>query len=1012
MRSQSEDEPEKSNWQVLVIEWNRNNATRKVEKDIQMPDYASHYVLTSMQAKKSQELGYLHNLRGSAGGSFIVYLMGISETNPLPPHFYYPKCRRVEFVDAKEYPSGFDLNRRDRERKRCPVCGEELTGDGHNIPVEFFAGYDGGKTPDFDLNIAPEIQSDIVRYLGDIFGEEKILYAGTEEMISCDILPHTMFSRLKRMEEATGVSARLIKPEDVDIFSFFLDGDFRGLPFDGELVRNISSEVFPANYSDLVRILGLLHGRGVWGGNGENLAGTVCIPEGVTSIGDGAFENCTSLTSVAIPESVTSIGDWAFKYCGSLTSVTIPTGVTSIGYRMFFGCGSLQSIQLSDSAFRAILTMKDGEFKESILEQNVWCALEPSWQAKFFLARQSKSLTEAYLNCIRDDMVAPMGEAILEQLGGKASAKECSGAADFMTLFCGKASEDLLRRLYSAIKAEKNGKKAAAAVEESRELMTILQGPPASGDGSAADPLVVMMRTRGISAKEAEIKLKSCYGISFADLPDVRALNGEKSPASIIAWLLMAHETYDNGNINSFSVTWQKPGPRPEAAEVIALLDREAFQRFLLKLADAFLVKYEQTQKIHLSYPVCRYADENTMAGLTKRAPEWATVSSGNDAPLLKAFRGAVMYSDTRAAMLFAEKMGDLDKYAALRGTTEEELRDKYLSDVGLDEQGGKAYDLGSQTVTARLQTDLSFLFELPNGKTAKSLPKKNADPAKYEAAKADFDEMRKSVKKILKIRGNVLFGDFLSGRERRSGEWQETYIKNPLLCTAAGLLVWNQGEKTFTLSDAGPINSAGQPYAITDEPICVAHPMEMMPEDVKVWQRYFTAHGLKQPFAQIWEPVIDPTTVKKNRYAGRMIPYYRFTGQEKRGITVEDHDFHDDTIIRFSGCDADVERIDWDRHYIDRNYRFEIKTLTYDTFTRRINHLLAYLDRVAAWDRVRKNDESVMTMMDGFTLAQITEFIQAAREAKAGNVLALLLDYKNARFPDFDPMDEFTQEW
>lgn len=739
---------------------------------------------------------------------------------------------------------------------------------------------------------------------------------------------------------------------------------------------------------------------------------SVTIPEGVTSIGDCAFEDCQSLTSVAIPESVTSIGDWAFKYCGSLTSVTIPTGVTSIGYRMFFGCGSLQSIQLSDSAFRAILTMKDGEFKESILEQNVWCALEPSWQAKFFLARQSKSLTEAYLNCIRDDMVAPMGEAILEQLGGKASAKECSGAADFMTLFCGKASEDLLRRLYSAIKAEKNGKKAAAAVEESRELMTILQGPPASGDGSAADPLVVMMRTRGISAKEAEIKLKSCYGISFADLPDVRALNGEKSPASIIAWLLMAHETYDNGNINSFSVTWQKPGPRPEAAEVIALLDREAFQRFLLKLADAFLVKYEQTQKIHLSYPVCRYADENTMAGLTKRAPEWATVSSGNDAPLLKAFRGAVMYSDTRAAMLFAEKMGDLDKYAALRGTTEEELRDKYLSDVGLDEQGGKAYDLGSQTVTARLQTDLSFLFELPNGKTAKSLPKKNADPAKYEAAKADFDEMRKSVKKILKIRGNVLFGDFLSGRERRSGEWQETYIKNPLLCTAAGLLVWNQGEKTFTLSDAGPINSAGQPYAITDEPICVAHPMEMMPEDVKVWQRYFTAHGLKQPFAQIWEPVIDPTTVKKNRYAGRMIPYYRFTGQEKRGITVEDHDFHDDTIIRFSGCDADVERIDWDRHYIDRNYRFEIKTLTYDTFTRRINHLLAYLDRVAAWDRVRKNDESVMTMMDGFTLAQITEFIQAAREAKAGNVLALLLDYKNARFPDFDPMDEFTQEW
>ena len=241
--------------------------------------FAPYYILASMLAAKSREIGYLHNLRGCAGGSFIVYLLGISETNPLPPHFYCPKCRRVEFVDAEEYSSGFDLNRRDRERKRCPICGETLIGDGHNIPVEFFTGYDGGKTPDFDLNIAPEVREELVRYLGDVFGEENILYAGTEEMLSCDILPHAMFTKLKRMEEATGVSARSIRREDVDIFSFFMDGDFKGLPFDGDRVRSISDKVFPATFSDLVRILGLLHGRGVWFGNGENLAGTVCVPE-------------------------------------------------------------------------------------------------------------------------------------------------------------------------------------------------------------------------------------------------------------------------------------------------------------------------------------------------------------------------------------------------------------------------------------------------------------------------------------------------------------------------------------------------------------------------------------------------------------------------------------------------------------------------------------------------------------------------------------------------------------
>ncbi len=241
--------------------------------------FSPYYILASMMAAKSRELGYLHNLRGSAGGSFIVYLLGISEVNPLPPHTCCPRCRRVEFVDAEEYPSGFDLNRSDRERKRCPSCSAALTGDGHNIPVEFFSGFYGGKTPDFDLNIAPEIHNEIIRYLGGIFGEDNVLYEGTKDMLSCDILPHTMFTCLKRMEEATGVSAKLIRPEDVDIFSFFMDGDLKGLPFDGELVSNISDKVFPATFSDLVRILGLLHGRGVWVGNGENLAGTVCVPE-------------------------------------------------------------------------------------------------------------------------------------------------------------------------------------------------------------------------------------------------------------------------------------------------------------------------------------------------------------------------------------------------------------------------------------------------------------------------------------------------------------------------------------------------------------------------------------------------------------------------------------------------------------------------------------------------------------------------------------------------------------
>ncbi len=76
---------------------------------------------------------------------------------------------------------------------------------------------------------------------------------------------------------------------------------------------------------------------------------SVTIPDSVTSIGEWAFSNCTSLTSVTIPDSVTSIGEWAFSYCTSLTSVTIPDSVTSIGREAFYKCESLTSVTIPDS---------------------------------------------------------------------------------------------------------------------------------------------------------------------------------------------------------------------------------------------------------------------------------------------------------------------------------------------------------------------------------------------------------------------------------------------------------------------------------------------------------------------------------------------------------------------------------------------------------------------------------------------------------------------------------------
>ena len=334
------------------------------------------------------------------------------------------------------------------------------------------------------------------------------------------------------------------------------------------------------------------------------------------------------------------------------------------------------------------------------------------------------------------------------------------------------------------------------------------------------------------------------------------------------------------------------------------------------------------------------------------------------------------------------------------------------LSDIGLSADGTKAYALGNQTVKAVLQSNFTFLVQLENGKTAKSLPKKGADPDAYERANADFSAMKKDAKKIAKARYHVLFEDFLRGKSRPADQWKAAYTENPLLRAVANLLVWTQGESTFILTAQGAINSAGEPYEIGNAAIALAHPMEMKQDDLKAWQKYFVSNAIKQPFEQIWEPVVDKDTIKEDRYKDCMIPFYRFTGKQKHGISVEDEDFHNEIYIDFEDCDAEVDRIDYERHNITPDHRFEVVSFSFRTYTRMTNHIAAYLDRITMYGRILKDDATVEQLLPSFTLAQIMEFIRFATENNCTNTTALLLDYKNKTYPDFDPFEEFSLDF
>ncbi len=779
----------------------------------------------------------------------------------------------------------------------------------------------------------------------------------------------------------------------------------------------------------------------------------VVIPDGVKRIGDNAFSYCESLVSVIIPNGVKKIGEYAFYGCKNLELIEVPDSVENIDNAAF--CNLHFPVTISTTTKTVSIMEKwnliDPFGSDIYYKILLKVKLQNSTACVFLVDKYSEYDIDFFLDNNTPDM-EKYDRFVETNTRYKTYDIICAAFARLTYPYELKEEHEMFYRDF----LDKNIKKAITTACENNNvdwLKVLLEYKIINSTNFKKFSSVV----RNASSEIADF-------FAAATIPEITVKKEEKSAVSNHPIESFCKENFNEKEINAIikksvpstrhleNVKYKDDSGKASEfvvkcaiAPYIAQMEsrpkqiggykkdiiRTRFEPLSDKVAEAletesFLDMLEKIAKdADCKAPQCfiplgRFGTPeqiNTIISKMNEWKDWDTYSSSGRSAIIVA-RGALMLCEYPVAVQMAEKTGNFWRFAGMRGLSEQEYRDeKTLPDIGFDADGVKRYHVGGKTYEVRIGSTLTLELTL-DGKSVKSIPKKTPEG---EVAATDFAAKKKEFADFIKKRIEYIKSIYITGEKIPAESWLRTYGSKTLLLPFTERVIWQNGKNVlFEVTDGKIRDVNGNEYT-PDEPVRIAHVLDMKCDEIQQWQSRIIELQKTLLIEQIWEPVVS---IKKSddicsRYEGAVLTKEernRFKNSLKsKGIVVKSEEQgydpyrHTYGTVNNTMIIGDTIRLDYS--YNESTSETTLGKMSKEKLTRKTNTVFFELDRLVVKHHIVADDVDALTenILNSFTLAQITEFIDIASSNNSTNCTALLMDYRNKTFNEVDPFSMFV---